>query len=135
RQVFDEVSMGVALPQALDNMTRRVDSVDLRFFITSVLVQRETGGNLAEIIDSLAGLIRQRFELQLRVKALSAEGRMSAAVLLGLPIVVGALLFKMNPDYMGVLFTDPMGRNLATIGSIMMVVGAVVMKRMVDIKV
>jgi tight adherence protein B len=135
RQVFDEVSMGVSLPQALDNMTHRVDSVDLRFFITSVLVQRETGGNLAEIIDSLAGLIRQRFELQLRVKALSAEGRLSAVVLLGLPIVVGALLFKMNPDYMGLLFTDPMGQNLATVGSIMMVVGAAVMKRMVAIKV
>jgi len=135
RQVFDEVSMGVALPQSLDNMVHRVDSVDLRFFMTSVLVQRETGGNLAEIIDSLAALIRQRFELQLRVKALSAEGRMSAVVLLGLPIAVGIALFKMNPDYMGLLFTDPMGRTLATIGSLMMVVGAVVMKRMVTIKV
>lgn len=135
RRVFDEVSMGVALPQALDNMTHRVDSVDLRFFITSVLIQRETGGNLAEILDSLAGLIRQRFELQLRVKALSAEGRISAVVLLGLPIVVGALLFKMNPEYMGLLFTDSIGRNLATVGSIMMVFGAVVMKRMVAIKV
>jgi tight adherence protein B len=135
RRVFDEVSMGVALPQALENMNHRMDSVDLKFFITSVLVQRETGGNLAEIIDSLAGLIRQRFELQLRVKALSAEGRMSAVVLFGLPIVVGIALFKMNPDYMGLLFTDPVGQNLATVGSILMVVGALVMKRMVDIKV
>lgn len=135
RRVFDEVSMGVALQQALDNMTHRVESVDLRFFTTSVLVQRETGGNLAEIIDSLAGLIRQRFELQLKVKALSAEGRISAIILLGLPFVVGALLFKTSPDYMGLLFTDPIGRNLATVGSIMMVVGAVMMKRMVNIKV
>jgi tight adherence protein B len=135
RRVFDEVSMGVALPQALENMTHRVASVDLKFFITSVLVQRETGGNLAEIIDSLATLIRKRFELQLRVRALSAEGRMSAVVLLGLPIVVGIALFKMNPDYMGLLFTDPIGQNLATVGSILMVVGALVMKRMVNIKV
>ncbi len=135
RRVFDEVSMGVALQQALDNMTHRVDSVDLRFFTTSVLVQRETGGNLAEIIDSLAGLIRQRFELQLKVKALSAEGRISAIILLGLPFVVGTLLFKTSPDYMGLLFTDPIGRNLATVGSMMMVVGAVMMKRMVNIKV
>ena len=127
--------MGVALPQALENMTHRLDSVDLRFFITSVLVQRETGGNLAEIIDSLAALIRQRFELQLRVKALSAEGRMSAALLLGLPIVIGIALFKISPEYMKVLFTDPMGQNLATFGGIMMILGAVVMKRMVDIKV
>ena len=135
RRVFEEVSMGVALPQALQNMTNRIDCVDLRFFVTSVLVQRETGGNLAEIIDSLAGLIRKRFELHLRVRALSAEGRMSAIVLFGLPLVVGGLLFKMNPEYMGLLFTDPMGQNLATVGSLLMVIGAAVMKRMVAIKV
>lgn len=135
RRVFDEVSMGVALPQALQNMTERVDSVDCRFFVTSVLVQRETGGNLAEIIDSLAGLIRQRFELQLKVRALSAEGRFSAIILLGLPIVIGLLLYKLNPDYVSLLFSDPMGRSLSTAGSIMMVLGAIVMKRMVAIKV
>lgn len=135
RRVFDEVSMGVALPQALQNMTERVDSVDVRFFVTSVMVQRETGGNLAEIIDSLAGIIRSRFELLLKVSALSAEGRFSAVILLGLPLVVGALLYKMNPDYMGLLFTDPMGQTLITAGSSMMVLGAIVMKRMVAIKV
>lgn len=135
RRVFEEVAMGVALPQALQNMTNRIDCVDLRFFVTSVLVQRETGGNLAEIIDSLASLIRKRFELHLRVRALSAEGRMSAIVLIGLPLIVGVLLFKMNPDYMGLLFTDPVGQNLATVGSVLMVIGAVVMKRMVAIKV
>jgi tight adherence protein B len=135
RQVFDEISMGVALPRALHNMIDRVDNVDCRFFVTSVLVQRETGGNLAEIIDSLAKLIRQRFELQLKVKALSAEGRFSAMILLGLPIVIGLLLYKLNPDYVGLLFSDPMGQSLSTAGSIMMVLGAIVMKRMVAIKV
>ena len=135
RRVFEEVSMGVALPEALQNMTERLDCVDLRFFVTSVLVQRETGGNLAEIIDSLAGLIRRRFELQLRVKALSAEGRISGIVLFGLPLVLGLILYKINPDYMGLLFTDPLGQNLATIGSVLMIMGAVVMKRMIAIKV
>lgn len=135
RRVFDEVSMGIALPQALQNMTDRLHCVDLRFFVTSVLVQRETGGNLSEIIDSLAGLIRKRFELHLKVRALSAEGRFSGFILFGLPIVVGLLLYKMNPDYMGVLFTDPMGQNLVMAGSSLMVTGAIVMKRMVDIKV
>ncbi|HLZ34469.1 MAG TPA: type II secretion system F family protein [Nitrospira sp.] len=135
RRVFDEVSMGVALPQALQNMTDRLDCVDLRFFVTSVLVQRETGGNLAEIIDSLAGLIRRRFELQLRVKALSAEGRFSAVILFFLPLVVGGVLFKMNPEYMTTLFTDPMGQNMVMVGSFLMVTGAIIMKRMVDIKV
>ena len=90
---------------------------------------------MAEILDSLARLIRQRFELQLRVSALSAEGRLSAAVLLGLPIVVAVALFNGSPGYMDVLFSDPIGRTMATVGSIMMVLGAVVMKRMVTINV
>jgi len=135
RRVFDEVSMGVALPQALQNLTERVKSVDVKFFVTSVMVQRETGGNLAEIIDSLARLIRQRFELQLKVKALSAEGRLSAVILLGLPIFIGLVLYKTSSDYMGLLFSDPIGQKLATGGSVMMVLGAIVMKRMVNIKV
>jgi tight adherence protein B len=135
RRVFDEVSMGVSLPQALNNLSERVNTVDVRFFVTSVLVQRETGGNLAEIIDSLASLIRRRFELQLKVKALSAEGRFSAMILLGLPIVIGLVLYKMNPEYFGLLFTDPMGQRMTTAGITMMVIGAVVMKRMVVIKV
>jgi tight adherence protein B len=135
RRVFDEVSMGVALPQALQNLTERVNSVDVKFFVTSVMVQRETGGNMAEIIDSLAGLIRQRFELQLKVRALSAEGRLSAVILLGLPIFIGLVLYKTSSDYIELLFSDPIGQNLATGGSIMMVFGAIVMKRMVNIKV
>ena len=109
RRVFEEVSMGVSLPQALQNMTDRLNCLDLKFFVTSVLVQRETGGNLAEIIDSLATLIRKRFELQMKVKALSAEGRFSAIVLFILPLFVGGALFKLNPEYIGLLFTDPFG--------------------------
>ena len=135
RRVFDEISMGVALPQALQNMTDRLDCLDLRFFVTSVLVQRETGGNLAEIIDSLAGMIRKRFELQLRVKALSAEARISGVILFCLPLVVGSVLYVMNPEYMSTLFTDPMGQNMLMIGSFLMVTGAIIMKRMVAIKV
>src|SRR5215831_18510202 len=135
RRVFDEVAMGVALPEALHNVTERMDSVDLRFFVTSVLIQRETGGNLAEIIDSLATLIRKRFELHLRVRALSAEGRFSALILFCLPIVVGFILYKMNPEYMSTLFTDPAGQNMLMVGSFMMVTGAIIMKRMVTIKV
>jgi tight adherence protein B len=116
-------------------MTERLDSIDVGFFVTSVLVQRETGGNLAEIIDSLAGLIRQRFELQLRVRALSAEGRFSAVLLVALPIVVSGALYKLNPDYISTLFTDPMGHNMVVVGSVLMVVGSLMMKRMVAIKV
>lgn len=135
KRVFDEVSMGVAPPEALQNMTDRLNCLDLRLFVTSVLVQRETGGNLAEIIDSLAGMIRMRFELQLKVSALSAEGRFSGIILFALPIVTGFLLYNMNPEYIGLLFTDPIGQNLVMVGSFLMVTGAIIMKRMVAIKV
>ncbi|MDH4300613.1 MAG: type II secretion system F family protein [Nitrospira sp.] len=135
RRVFDEVSLGVPLPQALQSMTNRLDSVDLRFFVTSVLVQRETGGNLAEIIDSLSDLIRKRFELQLKVRALSAEGRFSGVILFCLPILVGMLLYQMNPEYMGLLLTDRIGQTMVMVGSFLMVTGAFAMKRLIAIKV
>lgn len=135
RRVYDEVAMGVALPQALQNMTERLDSVDLRFFVTSVLVQRETGGNLAEIIDSLAELIRKRFELQLKIRALSAEGRLSGVILFCLPILVGMFLYQTNPEYMGLLLTDPIGRTMVMVGSCLMTTGAVIMKRLITINV
>ena len=135
QRVYDEVSMGVSLPQALDNLNDRVDLMDIKFFVTSVLVQRETGGNLAEIIDSLASLIRQRLELQLKTKALSAEARFSAILLFGLPLVVALALYKMNPEYLGLLFTDPMGQKMTSVGVMLMLMGAVMMNRMVKIRV
>lgn len=135
QRVYDEVSMGVALPQALENLNDRVGLMDVRFFVTSVIVQRETGGNLAEIIDSLASLIRKRFELQLKVKALSAEARFSAFILFGLPLFVGLALYQMNPEYLGLLFTDPMGQRMTSAGVVLMLMGAVMMKRMVNIRV
>lgn len=135
QRVYDEVSMGVSLPQALENLNDRVDLIDVKFFVTSVMVQRETGGNLAEIIDSLAGLIRRRFELQLKVRALSAEARFSAIILFGLPLVVALALYKMNPEYLGLLFTDPMGQRMTSVGVVLMLMGAVMMKRMVNIRV
>jgi tight adherence protein B len=135
RRVFDEVSMGVALHEALQNMTARVDSVDIRFFVTSVLVQRETGGNLAEIVDGLAGLIRKRLELHLKVSALSAEGRFSGIILFSLPFIVTFLLHQINPEYIGLLFTDPLGQTLLMVGGSLMLTGAVIMKRLVAIQV
>ncbi|HEX7766954.1 MAG TPA: type II secretion system F family protein [Nitrospira sp.] len=135
QRVYDEVSMGVSLPQALANLNDRVDLIDVKFFVTSVMVQRETGGNLAEIIDSLASLIRRRFELQLKVRALSAEARFSAIILFGLPLVVALALYKMNPEYLGLLVTDPMGQRMTSVGVVLMLMGAVMMKRMVNIRV
>jgi tight adherence protein B len=135
KQAFSEVSMGFSVQQALQNLATRVDCVDMKFFVTSVNLQRETGGNLAEIIESLSDLIRKRFELQMKVKVLSAEGRFSAIILFGLPIVLGLLLYKLNAEYILLLFSDPIGHALITVGTMLMIMGVIVTKRMITIKV
>jgi tight adherence protein B len=135
KRAFDEVSMGISVQQALQNLANRVDCLDLKFFVTSVSVQRETGGNLAEIIESLGHLIRKRFELYMKIKALSAEGKVSAIILFALPLVLGLLLFRMNPEYIGLLFTDPIGHTMLMTGSALMIIGAFITRKMINIEV
>ena len=132
---FDEITMGVSVPESLSHMADRVELMDVKFFVTSVNIQRETGGNLAEIIDSLGRLIRKRFELNMKVRALSAEGRISAVVLMSLPIGLAVVLHLVNPEYLEPLFTDPMGQTMVTVAVTMMILGGIVMKRMIAIKV
>ena len=134
-RAVEEISFGIDVGEALANLSTRIECVDLRFFVTSLIVQRETGGNLAEILESISRLIRQRFELLGRMMALSAEGRLSGLILFILPFAIGALLWYLNPEYMSLLITDPLGKQMMTIGLVMMVLGAFVMKRMVAIKV
>jgi tight adherence protein B len=135
KRAFDEVSMGISVPQALQNLADRVDCLDVKFFVTSVSVQRETGGNLAEIIESLGLLIRKRFELYMKIKALSAEGKVSAIILFALPLVLGLLLYRMNPEYIGLLFTDPIGHTMLMVGSSLMIIGAFITRKMINIEV
>lgn len=132
---FDEISMGVSVPESLSHLADRVELMDVKFFVTSVNIQRETGGNLAEIIDSLSRLIRKRFELKMKVRALSAEGRISAIVLMSLPFGMALVLHLINPEYLAPLFTDPMGKTMVAGAAMMMIVGAIVMKKMIAIKV
>jgi tight adherence protein B len=135
KRAFDEVSMGISVPQALQNLADRVDCLDVKFFVTSVSVQRETGGNLAEIVESLGHLIRKRFELYMKVKALSAEGKLSAIILFGLPLVLGLLLYRLNPEYIGLLFTDPIGNTMLMTGATLMTIGAYVTRKMINFQV
>src|SRR5262245_171037 len=132
---FDEISMGVSVPESLSHMADRVELIDVKFFVTSVNIQRETGGNLAEIVDSLGRLIRKRFELKKKVRALSAEGRLSAIVLMALPFGMALTLHFINPEYLTPLYTDPMGHAMVAAGVLMMIIGGIVMKKMIAIKV
>jgi tight adherence protein B len=132
---IEEINFGVGVPDALKNLSLRVDCADLRFFVISVLVQRETGGNLAEILAKTSHLMRQRFELQGRIRALAAEGKLSAVILCVLPFVMALVIHALNPDYLTVLFTDPTGRKLVVAASVLMALGVVVIRNMIRIKV
>ena len=134
-RTVEEISFGIDVPQAMNNLNGRVLSTDLKFFVTALVVQRETGGNLAEIIEAISRLIRQRFELLGRVKALSAEGRMSGIILFAMPIVMAGVLWVLNEPYVRILIEDEMGRIMALGAGLLMIVGAYVMKNMCDIKV
>jgi tight adherence protein B len=109
-RVFEEVRFGRDYREAFNNMLKRNPTLfDLRLFVSSVLLQRETGGNLIEILDSISNTIRGRFLFQAKVKALTSEARFSAMILGGLPLCVGALISVSNPKYLTPLFTDPLG--------------------------
>ena len=134
-KTLHEINFGSGIPEALKGLTQRVDCPDLRFFIISVIIQRETGGNLAEILGKIAYLIRERFKLQNRVQVLAAEGKLSAIILIAIPFVIALALSVLNPVYIKTLFIDPLGKALVAFALLMMIIGVVVMKRMIEIKV
>ena len=135
QRVFEEQNLGIPLEEALDNMACRIPNLDLRFFVTAVILQRQTGGDLAEILDKIGRLIRERFQIWGQIQALTGEGRLSGAVLLGLPIVLFGVVYKLNPDYVSVLFTDPMGQKMLAGAAVMQVLGALCIKKIINIKV
>ena len=124
RTTFEEQNFGLPLRDALLNMTERIPSIDVRFFVTALLIQKETGGNLAEILDGLARVIRDRFRIYREVRVRTAQGRLTAGILIALPIFMMLVLMVMNPNYMGVLFQDPKGMLALTVAGNMQVIGS-----------
>jgi tight adherence protein B len=135
RITHDEVNFGVALPAALMNLATRVPSTDMRYFIIAVLIQRETGGNLTELLGNISNLIRERLKLLLKVRVLSAEGRMSAWILSILPFAVAGIINVLNPKFMAVLWTDPMGLKMIYAALTMMTLGILWMRKIIKIRV
>jgi tight adherence protein B len=135
QRTIAQINLGVGVEQALKNLADRVDCADLKFFAVSVIIQRESGGNLAEILESISNLIRGRFKLRGKIRTLTAEGKLSAAILIGIPIFVALALSFINPDYIRVLSTDPTGKLLVAAALIMMGLGIAWMKKMITLKV
>ena len=134
-KVFKEYNHGLELNAALLNLCTRVDLRDLRFFTTAVMIQRETGGNLAEILDKIAHLIRERFKLRNQIQALTAEGRLSGLILTLLPPVTALALFFLNRDYMMILVRHPLGRMMALTALGFQLLGMIAIRKIVSIKV
>ncbi len=135
RVTFEEQKLGLSMPQAFRRMGERVASQDLRYFVTAVIIQSETGGNLSEILENIGIIIRDRLQLKGKVKGLTAEGRFSALILSLLPFITFLALYVINRNYAMTLFTDPMGPKLLTGALISISIGIFIMKRMVAIKV
>ncbi|HNA71684.1 MAG TPA: type II secretion system F family protein, partial [Nitrosomonas sp.] len=135
RLVFDEINFGVPIQNALMNLANRVPITDLSYFVIAVLIQRESGGNLAELLDKISNLIRSRLNLLGRIRVLSAEGRLSAWILSCIPFVMALILNILNPGFMSILWTDPVGPTIIAIALVMMVVGIYAMSRIIKIHV
>ena len=134
-RTLDEINFGVAVSEALQNLAARVDCPDVKFFVVAVVIQRESGGNLSEIIENIAHVVRDRFKLLGKVRVLAAEGKFSAIVLCLLPFLIGGVMYLLNRDYMMILIEDPIGTYLIGGALVMMSFGILIMRKMIQIKV
>jgi len=134
-RVYEEQNLGIPIDDALKGMCERVPNLDLRFFVTSVLIQRMTGGDLAEILDKIGYVIRERFRILGQVKALTAEGRLSGVILIALPFGLFLMMLHIKPDYVEKLWTHELGIKMSVFALIMQLLGAVVIRKIVNIKV
>jgi tight adherence protein B len=134
-ETLNEINFGVSVPSALKNLSTRFSFEELQYFVTGVTLQRETGGNLAELVETLARLIRERFVFEGKVRVLTAESRISAVVLVALPFLIAGFLWFTNPNFLKPLLTEPVGHFLIVLAIVLMTIGIIVMKRMVNVKV
>jgi tight adherence protein B len=135
RQLYEEQKFGMPVRDALLNLTERMPLVDVKFFVTAVMLQRETGGNLAEILDNLSYVIRERFKIQRQVRVYTAQGRLTMALLMGMPPIIVVVMLLLNPSFIRPLFSDPIGHTLLVGGIILQTIGYFVIRKIVRIQV
>ena len=135
RQLYEEQKFGMPVRDALMNLTERVPLVDVKFFVTAVMLQRETGGNLAEILDNLSYVIRERFKIQRQVRVYTAQGRLTMALLMGMPPIIVTVMMLLNPSFIRPLFSDPIGHTLLVLGITLQTIGYFVIRKIIRIQV
>jgi tight adherence protein B len=134
RLLHDEQNFGLTLPDAMRNFARRIPVLDARFFVTAVLTQRESGGNLAEVLDNLSSVIRDRFKVKRQVRVISAHGRITGWVLALLPPSLAMATLLINPDHLGTLTGDPFGRQMIVVAIFLQVVGTLIIRKIVNVE-
>jgi tight adherence protein B len=134
-RTYTEQNLGLPLRDALENMMRRVPLPDIRIFVTALMIQRDSGGNLAEILDNLSHVIRERFKLMRQVRVYTAQGRLSLYLLVAIPPFMGIAMYFINRKYITLLFTDPLGLRLLTVGIILQVIGYFVIRKVTQPKI
>jgi tight adherence protein B len=135
RQLYEEQKFGMPVRDALINLTERMPLVDVKFFVTAVMLQRETGGNLAEILDNLSYVIRERFKIQRQVRVYTAQGRLTMALLMAMPPIIVTIMLLLNPSFIRPLFADPIGHTLLVAGIILQTIGYFVIRKIIRIQV
>jgi tight adherence protein B len=134
RMLYDRQNFGAALPDALRAFAERVPTLDARFFVTAVLTQREAGGNLSEVLDRLAAVMRERFRIKREVRVRSAHGRITATALAGMPPVLAALMFINDPAQVRLMISDPLGVRMLIVGGVLEILGLLVIRKLVNIE-
>lgn len=135
RRIFEEQRFGLPLQDSLLGMADRINLVDVRILVTAILIQREVGGNLAEILDNLAAVVRARFTIRRQVRVYTAQGRMTGYLLSALPLIIFAILYAINGKYMSILFTDPVGKFLVGVAISMQLIGFVWIRKIIKIEI
>ena len=135
RQLYEEQKFGLPVRDALMNLTERVPLVDVKFFVTAVMLQRETGGNLAEILDNLSYVIRERFKILRQVRVHTAQGRLTMVLLMALPPTIVTIMQIINPGFIHPLFADPLGHTLIVAGITLQTIGYFVIRKIIRIQV
>ena len=135
RKAYEEQNLGLSVKLALENLTQRMPILDLKICVTAIMIQRETGGNLAEILEKVAYTIRERFRILGDLKTLTTSSRMSAWLLCGLPIFVACMVTVLNPEYMSVLWKDPRGHYLIAVAIFMQITGMLIVRKILKIKI
>ncbi|MBC8462680.1 MAG: type II secretion system F family protein [Deltaproteobacteria bacterium] len=134
-ETLEEINLGASVPDALKDLPNRVSCDEIRYFVVAVILQRESGGNLAEVVESLANVIRERFKFHGKIRTLSAEGKLSAGVLIAIPFFVAIVFFFLRPEYLKPLYTEFVGRIILGVAGFMMLMGIMVIRKMIRIEV